>query len=163
MSTANSISPTRLEGWFRCFLGTWSFDGESTASLENFDGLAGRCHFRVSLVRKAWKNILTLPSKANGELKPPVPCPSGFGPKNALALARPTSLYSFSISTSFCRSSGPISPSACCISTSCILSDRRFFCSSSAVPSLDVSCNLLSVSAICASSARFAWEGDEEG
>lgn len=39
------------------------------------------------------QNLLTLPSSAKGELiLPPDPGPSAFGPKNALALARPTSV-----------------------------------------------------------------------
>lgn len=86
---------------------------------------------------------------------------SRFGARNARAVSRPISLYSFSNSASFCRNSGPTSFTSCWCSTSFNLSDSSRCWSMSAVPSLDASSSLRSVSARWASRARFACAGED--
>ena len=83
--------------------------------------------------------------------------------RNALADSLARSLYSFSISTNFWRSSGPSSPSACNFSTSCSCSVRVLRWVTRAVPNLPASSSLRSVSARCASRARLACLGEDPG
>jgi len=69
ISAANSMSSV-LDAWFRCFLGTLTFDGESVAWLENFVGLAGFCDSVLINVYHWTLLELTLPSNANGVFGP---------------------------------------------------------------------------------------------
>ena len=95
--------------------------------------------FKVSTPLNGRQGIeLAFPSNAKGAFAPS-PAASALGPRNALALCRPTSLYSFSISTSFCRSSGLICASSSCDPTSCNRCARLIRCCTRFVPSFEVS------------------------
>ena len=109
-------------------------------------GLAGKFCRACGVLQFGVSNPLTdpqgvelaFPSNAKGAFAPS-PAASDLGPRNALALCRPTSLYSLSISTSFCRSSGLICASSSCDPTSCSRFARLILCCTRLVPSLEVS------------------------